>query len=84
METIQGHIVSAYLESGQMTLHIDKGSSAGVKVGQSGTILSGANAEDPLPGGAFKIVQVLDGSKSVGRCSLRSIGKNTRVAITVR
>jgi hypothetical protein len=85
LETIQGHIVNAYKsEGGSMTIHIDKGSSAGVKVGQSGTILSGPSGEDPLSGGGFKVIQVLDGSRSVGRCQLSSVGKNTRVAITVR
>jgi hypothetical protein len=84
LETIQGHIVNAYREGGQLTIHIDKGSSAGVKVGMNGSILSGASGEDPLSGGGFKVIQVLDGSRSVARCALSSLGKNTRVAITVR
>jgi hypothetical protein len=83
-ETIQGHIVNAYREAGQLTIHIDKGSSAGVKVGMNGSILSGPSGEDPLQGGSFRVVQVLDGSRSVAKCPLTSIGKNTRVAITVR
>jgi hypothetical protein len=83
-ETIQGHIVNAYRESGTLTIHIDKGAAAGVKVGMSGTVLSGSSGEDPLSGGTFKIVQVLDDRKSVARCSLSSVGKNTRVAITVK
>ncbi len=83
-ETIQGHVVSAYREGGQLTIHLDKGSNAGVKAGMSGTILSGPSGEEPLTGGAFRVVQVLDGSKSVARCGLGTIGKNTRVAITVR
>jgi hypothetical protein len=84
LETIQGHIVSAYRESGQLTIHIDKGSAAGVKVGMAGTILSGPSGEDPLSGGAFRVVQVLDDRKSVARCALLTVGKNTRVAISVR
>jgi hypothetical protein len=83
-ETIQGHIVNAYRESGTLTIHIDKGAAAGVKVGMSGNVLSGPSGEDPVSGGAFKIVQVLDDRKSVARCSLSSVGKNTRVAITVK
>jgi hypothetical protein len=83
-ETIQGHIVSAYREGGSLTIHIDKGSSAGVKVGMNGNILTGPSGEDPLSGGGFKITQVLDERKSVARASIGSIGKNTRVAITVR
>ena len=83
-ETIQGHIVNAYRESGQLVIHLDKGSAAGVKAGMSGTVLMGPSGEDPLPGGSFKVVQVLDEHKSVARCAPTSIGKNTRVAITVK
>lgn len=83
-ETIQGHIVSAYKEGGQLTIHIDKGSAAGVKVGQSGSILSGPSGEESLSGGNFRIVQVLDGSRSVGKAAIMTVGKNTRVAITVK
>ncbi|MEO6955001.1 MAG: hypothetical protein ABI321_24590 [Polyangia bacterium] len=83
-ETIQGHIVNAYREAGQLVIHLDKGSAAGVKAGMSGTVLMGPSGEDPLPGGTFKVVQVLDEHKSVARCSPLSIGKNTRVAITVK
>ena len=50
----------------------------------NGTVLLGPSGEDPLPGGAFKVVQVLDDHKSVARCAPTSIGKNTRVAITVK
>jgi hypothetical protein len=82
-DTIQGHVVSAYREGASLTLHIDKGASAGVKVGMSGTILSGPSGEDPLQGGSFKVVQVLDGNKSLAHSSLQSIGKNTRVMITL-
>ncbi len=83
-EIIEGHIVTAYREGGQLTIHLDKGSSAGVKVGQSGIILSGPSGEDPLSGGAFRVVEVLDANKSVARCAITTLGKNSRVAITVR
>jgi hypothetical protein len=83
-ETIEGHIVTAYREGGQLTIHLDKGSAAGVKVGQSGIILSGPSGEDPLSGGAFRVVEVLDANKSVARCAITTLGKNSRVAITVR
>jgi hypothetical protein len=49
----------------------------------SGTILAGPSGEDPLQGGSFKVVQVLDGNKSLAHSSLQSIGKNTRVMITL-
>ena len=58
--------------------------SRGVKVGMSGNILSGPSGEESLSGGSFRVTQVLDERKSVARCSLSSVGKNTRVAITVR
>jgi hypothetical protein len=46
-------------------------------------VLSGPSGEDPLQGGAFRIFQVLDENKSLARCSLHSVGKNTRVMITL-
>ncbi len=82
--TIQAHIVSAYRESGQLTLHIDKGSSAGVKVGMSGIVLAGPSGEEALSGGSFKIVQVVSEHNSIAKGSILTLGKNTRVAITVR
>jgi hypothetical protein len=66
-----------------LTLHIDKGSAAGVKVGMSGTVLVGPAGEAPLAGGGFRVVQVLDEGKSVARSSLLSLGRNTRVMITL-
>jgi hypothetical protein len=63
-------------------MYIDKGSSAGIKPGDSGTVLQGSGGEDPLDGGGFKIVKVIDANKSIGSATLRSIGKNNRVAIT--
>jgi len=82
-ESVQGRIVSAYREGPGLTLHIDKGSAAGLKTGMSGTVLAGPAGEDALDGGEFKIVSVLDANKSVGKTSLRTIGKNTRVSITL-
>jgi hypothetical protein len=80
-ETVQAHGVQAYREGTTLTLHIDKGSAAGVKVGMSGTVLSGPSGEDPVQGGGFRVYQVLDENKSLARCSLHALGKNTRVMI---
>jgi hypothetical protein len=82
-EPVEGRIVSAYREGAGLTLHIDKGSAAGIKPGMSGTVLSGPSGEDALDGGDFKIVSVLDANKSVGKSGIRSIGKNNRVMINV-
>lgn len=82
-ETVQGRIVSAYRDGAGLTLHLDKGSAAGVKPGMKGTVLQGGVGEDALEGGEFKIVQVLADNKSVAKSSLRSIGKNTRVLISL-
>lgn len=81
-ETIQARVVSAYREGNNLMMYIDKGSSAGIKPGDSGTVLQGSGGEDPLDGGGFKIVKVIDANKSIGSATLRSIGKNNRVAIT--
>jgi hypothetical protein len=82
-ETVQGRIVAAYRDGSGLVLHLDKGSSAGLREGMGGTVLSGPSGEDPLDGGAFRITKVLDENKSVARSSLHSIGKNTRVSITL-
>ena len=80
---VEGRIVQAYREGPGLTLHLDKGSAAGVKPGMSGNVLSGSSGEDALDGGEFKIVSVLDANKSVGKTNLHSIGKNNRVMINV-
>lgn len=81
---LQGRIVSSYKEGGGMVLHVDKGSAAGVKAGQQGTILDGPNGATPLPGAMFKIETVVDEHKSIARTGLRTLGKNNRVAIDTK
>ncbi len=80
-ESVYGRIVQAYLEAGTMTLYLDKGTAAGLKPGMTGAILQGASGEEPLDGGQFRIVSVLDANRAVAKSTLRSIGKNTRVTI---
>ncbi len=81
--TLQGRIVQAYREGEGMMLQIDKGKGQGVRVGMSGTVLNGPAGEDALDGGKITITQVLGDGKSLAKCSLKSIGKNSRVAITL-
>lgn len=78
---VQGRVVSSYREGGTLTLHIDKGSAAGVKVGSSGALLDGPSGSNPLEGGTFTITQVIDEGKSVAKTNLKSLGRNTRVSI---
>jgi hypothetical protein len=82
-ETVQGRVVSAYREGAGLTLHIDKGSAAGVKTGATGNVLLGPAGEDLLEGAEFRVVQVLGDSKCVGKTSISSLGKNTRVVINL-
>ncbi len=82
-ETIQARVVSAYREGAALMLYIDKGSAAGIRPGDSGVVLSGAGGEDALDGGNFKVLKVIDANKCVGSASMRSLGKNNRVAITL-
>jgi len=82
-ETVQGRVVSAYREGGGLTLHIDKGSAAGVRNGQTGNVLMGPAGEDLLEGAEFRIVQVLGETKCVAKSPIGSIGKNTRVVINL-
>lgn len=82
-ETIQARVVSAYREGNALMMYIDKGSAAGIKSGDGGIILQGSGGEDPLDGGSFRIIKVIDANKCVGSATLRSLGKNNRVAITL-
>jgi hypothetical protein len=82
-ETIQARVVSAYREGAALMLYIDKGSAAGIKPGDAGVVLSGSGGEDALDGGNFKVVKVIDANKCVGSASMRSLGKNNRVSITL-
>ena len=81
---VQGRILGAHREGTSLILHIDKGSSAGVKVGSKGTVLDGPAGSNPLEGGSFTITDVVDESKSVGKADLKSVGHNTRVSIDTR
>ena len=81
---VQGRIVSAYKEGSSMVLHIDKGSQAGIKVGDVGTILEGPSGADALAGGTFEVTQVIDENHCVAKTSLKSVGRNTRVAINTK
>lgn len=78
---LQGRVVSVDHQGDALILYIDKGSAAGVKVGSSGTVLDGPNGANPLAGGTFSIIQVLDEKRSVAKTSLKSIGRNIRVSI---
>jgi hypothetical protein len=82
-EKVQARVVSAYREGSSLMMYIDKGSGAGIHVGNNGAVLQGSDGEDALDGGEFKIIKVLDANKSVGQASLRSLGKNNRVSITL-
>ena len=76
-------MVSAYREGAALMMYIDKGSAAGIKPGDAGIVLQGSGGEDPVDGGTFKVVKVIDANKCVGSASIRSLGKNNRVAITL-
>ena len=76
---IEGRIVQSYREGGDYILNLDKGESAGIRVGTEGTVLAGRSGRDPLPDGTFKVIKVIDGSHSQAKSGVRSIGRNNRV-----
>jgi hypothetical protein len=82
-DTVQGRVVSAYREGEGLTLQIDKGSAAGIQAGMKGQVLQGSSGEDPLDSGEFTITSVVGPNKCLAKTKLPSIGKNTRVAITL-
>lgn len=79
--SLQGRIVGAHGEGGGTVLYLDKGAAAGVKEGQNGWILEGGSGFSVVDGGTFSITKVVDDGRSVGKTSLKSIGRNTRIAI---
>ena len=80
----EGRVVQSFREGGQMMLFIDKGAAAGVREGTEGTVLEGKSGRQPPEGGSFKIVQVLDDSRSKAQSTVRSIGKNNRVVLFLK
>ncbi|HEX2572209.1 MAG TPA: hypothetical protein VH877_21875 [Polyangia bacterium] len=78
---LQGRVVSVDHQGDALILYIDKGSAAGVKVGNTGTVLDGPAGANPLSGGTFSVIQVLDEKRSVAKTGLKSIGRNIRVSI---
>jgi hypothetical protein len=82
-ETVQARVINSFREGSGLTLQIDKGSAAGIHNGDSGVVLDGPAGEDPLSGGEFKVIKVIGPDKCIGTATLRSLGKNNRVAITL-
>lgn len=82
-ESVEGSIVSAYREGGGLTLQLDKGSAAGLRPGATGTVLDGPSGQTPLSGGDFRVVSVLGPNKSIAKSQIHSLGRNTRVLITL-
>lgn len=78
---LQGRVVSARKEGEGMVLFIDKGKAAGVSEGQNGWILEGPSGFTEF--GTFTVSAVVDDNRSIGKTSLKSIGKNNRVSINV-
>ncbi len=81
---VQGHIVGKAQEGDGLKLFIDKGSAAGVKVGQNGTVLDGPSGATALDGGSFSVIEVKGDNRCVARTSLHSLGKNNRASINVK
>jgi hypothetical protein len=82
-DTVQGSVVSAYREGEGLKLQIDKGSAAGIQVGMRGEVLEGASGEEALNGGGFTVVQIIGPNKCLAKTGLSSIGRNTRVVVTL-
>ncbi len=78
---LQGRIVSAYREGGQLVIHLDKGSAAGVAVGKRGAILEGPSGTEHVAGGSFTVTQVVDEKRSIAKSDLKTVGRNTRVIL---
>lgn len=80
---VQGRIVSAHREGDSTVLYLDKGSAAGVAVGQNGWVLDGPAGATPVDGGSFTITEVVDAHRSIAKSPIHSIGRNNRISINI-
>ncbi len=77
----EGRIIQQYREGDKTILNLDKGAAAGVRTGTEGTVLAGKSGREPLAGGTFKVVKVIDDGHSVAESNVKSLGKNNRVVL---
>ena len=77
-EGLQGRIISAKYVQGRLLLKLDKGTLAGVAIGDNGVILEGRSGFEPLDGGTFSVIEV-SASESVGVTTLKSRGRIFRI-----
>jgi hypothetical protein len=80
----EGRIMQSYREGDKTVLNIDKGAAAGVKQGTEGTVLAGRSGREPLAGGTFKVVKVLDDGHCVAESNVKAIGKNNRIVLFLK
>lgn len=78
-------VLSSYRdEDGTLILYIDRGSASNVRAGQKGQVLQGPEGDIALAGGEFRIIRVVDATKSIARIShgIANLGaKNNRCII---
>ncbi len=80
----EGRIIQTYREGEKLILNLDKGSAAGIHQGTTGTVLVGKSGRDPLSGGTFKIIKVIDDGHSVAESDIKSLGKNNRIVLFLK
>ena len=78
---IPGKIISIVRQGNQRVLHIEIGPDSGIRVGDTGFVLSGSS-DDPLDNGSFRVKRVT-GKYCIATTQLRAVGKNRRVRIRV-
>lgn len=80
---ITGKVVSSFRgDDGKMTLYLNQGSAAKLRVGLNGHILEGSEGGRKLDGGSFVITKVLGDNQSVATSNYyKSLGKNDRFMI---
>ena len=79
---IQGKILQSIREEGKLTLYLNQGTKAKVRVGMTGYILVGSDGGEKLEGGSFTITKVTGDAQSVATTNLsKPLGKNNRFYI---
>jgi hypothetical protein len=80
----EGRIIQSYREGDKTILNLDKGAAAGIHPGTEGTVLAGKSGREPLAGGTFKVVKVIDDGHSVAESDVKSIGRNNRIVVFLK
>lgn len=69
-------------DDGRMTMYLNQGTKAKLRIGMTGSILSGSEGGTTLDGATFQVTKVLGENQAVATSNYgKSLGKNNRFMI---